>query len=266
MNQSAIVDPGAVELAFAYGMILLVVGLARLGSTGGEKGLLWASIRMVAQLTAVGFLLRLVFAVRSPLPALLILLTMGGFALQVVGGRLKSRLPGLYRIVGTSLLFGCGGVTVYFCLLVVGPTPWYDPRYLIPLASMILGNSMNGATLAVERYLAGVRERRDEIETALCLGASAATASAPALRHAFRAALIPITNSMAASGLVTLPGMMTGQILSGIDPFIAVKYQIAIMCAIVAGVALTAFLGLFQCRRACFTEFHQLRVDMLSGG
>jgi len=79
---------------------------------------------------------------------------------------------------------------------------------------------MNGASLAMERYLSEVRERRDEIETALSLGASSAAAGASALRHAFRAALIPITNSMAAAGLVTLPGMMTGQILSGTDPII----------------------------------------------
>lgn len=262
MNHSVIVDPGAANLAFSYGMILLVVGLARLGGAGREKDLLWASLRMIVQLTAVGFLLRLIFAVQSPLPTILILLVMGAFALQVIGGRVKSKVPGFYRIVGISLLFGCGGVTFYFCLMVVGASPWYSPRYLIPLASMILGNSMNGASLAVERYLSEVRERRDEIETALCLGASSANAAASALKQAFRAALIPTTNTMAAAGLVTLPGMMTGQILSGTDPLIAVKYQIAIMCAIVAGVALTAFLALHQCRKLCFTAFHQLRDDL----
>jgi putative ABC transport system permease protein len=262
VSQAVIIDPGVANLAFCYGMILLVVGLARLGGAGREKDLLWASFRMIVQLTAVGFLLRFIFAVQSPFPTLLILLLMGTFALQVMGGRVKSKVPGFYRIVGLSLLFGCGGVTVYFCLLVVGASPWYSPRYLIPLASMILGNSMNGASLAVERYLSEVRERRDEIETALCLGASSATAASPSLRQAFRAALIPTTNTMAAAGLVTLPGMMTGQILSGTDPLIAVKYQIAIMCAIVAGVALTAFLALCQCRKVCFTPFHQLRDNL----
>jgi putative ABC transport system permease protein len=249
-------------MAFAYGLILLVVGLARLSGAGRERALLWASLRMVAQLVAVGFLLRLVFAVRSPLLTLMILLSMVAFALQIIGGRIKSRLRGLHRMIGIALLFGCGSVTAYFCLLVVGPSPWYDPRYLVPLASMILGNSMNGATLALERYLSELRDRRDEIEVALCLGASAATAAAPALRQAFRAALIPVTNSMAAAGLVTLPGMMTGQILSGTDPLIAVRYQIAIMCAIVAGVAACSLLLLFQCRRACFTDFHQFRDNV----
>lgn len=259
MNPSIIIDPGLLDMVFSFGMILMVAGFSRLVGAGREGELLWASLRMVMQLVIVGFLLRLIFAVQSPLPTLLILLVMGAFALQVMAGRIRNRLPGFFRIVGTALLFGCGGVTAYFCLLVVGPSPWYEPRYLVPLASMILGNSMNGASLAMERYLAEVRERRDEIETALCLGASSVTASAPALRQAFRAALIPTTNSMAAAGVVVLPGMMSGQILSGTDPLIAVKYQIAIMCAIVAGVAFSTFLVLFQCRRACFTPFHQLR-------
>ncbi|ABA89248.1 ABC transporter, membrane protein [Syntrophotalea carbinolica DSM 2380] len=262
MSLTGIVDPGPANMAFAYGMILMVAGLVRLGGAGREKALLWASLRMVVQLVVVGFLLRFIFAVQSLVPTLLILLVMGTFALQVTGGRITTRIPGFYRIIGIALALGCGGVTGYFCLFVVGPTPWYDPRYLIPLASMILGNSMNGASLAMERYLSEIRERRDEIETALCLGASASTAAAPVLRKAFRAALIPITNSMAAAGLVTLPGMMTGQILSGTDPFIAVKYQIAIMCAIVAGVAGTTFLVLYQCRHACFTSSHQLRDNL----
>jgi putative ABC transport system permease protein len=262
MNQAGIIDPGLLDMAFGYGMILLVAGLFRLIGAGREKDLLWASLRMVVQLIAIGFLLRLIFAVQNPLATILILFVMGTFALQVSGGRIKIRVPGFYRIVGVSLLFGCGLVSVYFCFFVVGPSPWYDSRYLIPLASMILGNSMNGASLAMERYLSEVRERRDEIETALSLGASSAAAGASALRHAFRAALIPITNSMAAAGLVTLPGMMTGQILSGTDPIIAVKYQIAIMCAIVAGVAATTLLILFQCQRVCFTPSHQLRQNL----
>jgi len=132
----------------------------------------------------------------------------------------------------------------FICLLVVGYSPWYDPRYLIPLAGMIIGNSMNGASLAAERLTAEMRERHDELETALCLGATARQAAEPALRTAYRAALIPTMNTMAATGIVALPGMMTGQILSGTEPMLAVRYQIAIMCAITAS-SITAF---YLCR------------------
>lgn len=247
------------NLLWAYGALLLAAVLAWQRRIGQARALLWSSLRMVLQLLAVGYVLRWIFAARHPLPTLLMLLVMGGFALQIMAGRLRHKLPDFYRIVSTSLFAGCGGITLYFCLLVVGLSPWYDPRYLIPLAGMIIGNSINGACLAVERLAAEMTERRAEIEAALCLGASARMACQEPLRNAFRAALLPSINTMAAMGVVSLPGMMTGQILSGIDPLTAVKYQIAIMCAIIGAVALSSALLLLQGYRAYFTDAHQLR-------
>lgn len=256
-----IIELGGADLAVGYSLILLTAALARLRGIGQEREILWASARMVAQLLAVGYVLHLVFAVRHPLPVLLILLVMGGFAIQVLAGRVKNRMPGFYRVVSTSFFVGCGAVTFFFVVLVVGPNPWYDPRYLVPLAGMIIGNSMNGASLAAERLSAEMRERREEIEAALSLGATFRQASRQAVRSAFRAALIPTVNTMAAMGLVSLPGMMTGQILSGTAPVLAVKYQIAIMCAITGSVALTAFLIVLQGSRRYFTPAHQLRPE-----
>jgi putative ABC transport system permease protein len=259
MENQQIIPLELLHLVYAYGLILLSVGLARLWHIGQEQQMLWSSLRMVLQLLAVGYLLHLIFAIRSPLPVLLILLAMTGFSLQVVGTRIKSRMPHFYRVVGSSIIIGCGGVTFYFCFLVVGYSPWYDPRYLIPLAGMIIGNSMNSASLAAERLSSEMQERREEIETALCLGATARQAAEPAVRTAFTASLIPTMNTMAATGIVALPGMMTGQILSGTDPVIAVRYQIAIMCAITGAVAITSFLILLQGYRQYFTAAHQLK-------
>lgn len=259
MAAEKIVTLEIVDLVFAYGLILLAVGLARLVRIGEERRMLWASVRMVVQLIAVGYLLHLVFAVRSPLPVVVMLLVMAGFSLQVMGARVRHRMPRFYRVVGSSIFIGCGGVTFFFCALVVGYAPWYDPRYLIPLAGMIIGNSMNGASLAAERLSSEIRERREEIETALCLGATSRQASGTALSAAFRAALIPTMNTMAATGIVSLPGMMTGQILSGTEPIVAVRYQIAIMCAITGAVAVTSFLILLQGYRHYFTAAHQLK-------
>lgn len=259
MEKQDIVPLELIHLAWAYGLVLLTVALSRLRGIGQGKQLLWASFRMVVQLIAVGYLLHLVFAVRSPLLVLLILLAMAGFSLQVMGGRVKRRMPNFYRVAGSSILVGCGAVTFYFCLLVVEYTPWYDPRYLIPLAGMIIGNSMNGASLAAERLSSEMHDRREEIETAICLGATGRQASEPAVRTAFRACLIPTMNTMAATGIVALPGMMTGQILSGTEPIIAVRYQIAIMCAITGAVAITSLLLLVQGYRHYFTAAHQLK-------
>lgn len=259
MPDNSLIHLDLLQLVYAYALILLSISLARFRQIGQERQMLWASLRMVVQLLAVGYLLQLVFTVRSPLMVILILLTMTGFSLQIIGSRIRQRMPGFYRIMGSSIIIGCGSVTFYFCLLVVGYTPWYDPRYLIPLAGMIIGNSMNGASLAAERLAAEMRERRDELETALCLGATARQAAEPILRTAYKAALIPTINTMAATGIVALPGMMTGQILSGTAPMLAVRYQIAIMCAITAAVAITAFLILLQGYRSYFTAADQLR-------
>lgn len=259
MDNHQVVPMSLLQLACAYGLILLAVGFARVRQIGQERHLLWASIRMVLQLLAVGYLLNLIFTVHSPVPVLLMLLAMTGFSLQVAGARIKKRMPHFYRVMGSSIVIGCGGTTFYFCLLVVGYAPWYDPRYLIPLAGMIIGNAMNGASLAAERLSSEMHDRREEIETALCLGANARQASEPAVRAAYTASLIPTMNTMAATGIVALPGMMTGQILSGTAPVVAVRYQIAIMCAITGAVAITSFLILLQGYRHYFTKAHQLK-------
>jgi len=258
MGQAELIALDTIDLVWAYGLILLTFALARLQKVGQEKQFLWASVRMVAQLLAIGYTLHLVFAIRSPMPVLLILLVMAGFSVQVMAGRIKGKMPGFYKVVGGAILVGCGLVSFFFCLVVVGFTPWYDPRYLIPLVGMIIGNSMNGASLAAERLHSELAERKDEIETALCLGATARQASQEAMRSAFRAALIPATNTMAAMGIVSLPGMMTGQILSGTEPVVAVKYQIAIMCAITGAVAITTFLIVNRGYRSYFSRAHQL--------
>lgn len=259
MNSKPIIDLTLADLALVYGLILLVAALARLRGIGQERDLLWSSLRMVVQLLAVGYILHFVFALESAAPVLLILAVMTAFSVQAVADRVKQRMPRFYRIVGSSMLVGCGAATLFFCNAVIGLDPWYDPRYLIPLAGMIIGNSMTGAALAAERLAAEMRERREEIETALCFGATARAASREAVRSAYRAALIPSINAMAAMGIVFLPGMMTGQILSGTEPITAVKYQIAIMCVITGSVAITSFLLLLQGYRAYFTPAHQFR-------
>jgi len=258
---ASIIDLSLWDLVTVYSLLLMSIGLAHLLKAGQSKDLFWSGLRMFIQLLVVGYVLHLIFALETPLPVLLILIVMIGFAVQTIGARVKTKMPHFYRVVGTALLFGCGGMTFFFCSLVIGLEPWYDPRYLIPLAGMIIGNSMTGASLAVERLAAEFRERRDEIETGLCLGGSIQAVSETAVSSAFRAALIPSVNAMAAMGLVFLPGMMTGQILSGTEPLIAVKYQIAIMCVITGSVSLTTFFILKLGYRAYFTPYQSLRED-----
>jgi len=255
----SLIDLDLFHLLLVYALVLLAAGLSFFQRIGQGKEIVWASLRMVAQLLAVGYVLHAVFALNHPLLVLGILVLMVLVAVQTVVGRVQVRMPKLYRLVGGAIFFGCMGTTFFFTQLVIGLAPWYDPHYLIPLAGMIIGNSMTGASLAAERLASEVRARREEIETALCLGASARQAALPMVRQAYQAALTPSVNAMAAMGIVFLPGMMTGQILSGTAPLLAVKYQIAIMCVITGSVALTAFVILHLGWRQFFTPAHQLR-------
>ncbi|MCL2761141.1 MAG: iron export ABC transporter permease subunit FetB [Desulfuromonadales bacterium] len=259
MGTEQIVHIDTLQLIYAYGLILLAISLSRIQYFGLGKQLFWSSIRMGLQLLVVGYILTLIFTVNSPVLVILMLFIMIGFSMQIAGSRIKKRIPKFYRIVGISIIVGCGGATFYFCLVVVGYSPWYDPRYLIPLAGMIIGNAMNSATLASERLSSEIGERENEIETALCLGANPKQAVMPAIKSAYIAALIPTINTMAATGIVALPGMMTGQILSGTVPAIAVRYQIGIMCAITGATAITTFLILVQGYRQYFTAAYQLK-------
>jgi putative ABC transport system permease protein len=256
---TTIIDLSLWDLVTVYSLLLMSIALAHLLRAGQSRDIFWSGLRMFVQLLVVGYVLHLVFALESALAVLLILIVMSGFAVQTIGARVEKKMPNFYRVVGSAMLFGCGGMTFFFCTLVIGLEPWYDPRYLIPLAGMVIGNSMTGASLATERLAAEFHERREEIETALCLGSSVKLSAEPAVSSAFRAALIPSINAMAAMGLVFLPGMMTGQILSGTEPLIAVKYQIAIMCVITGSVALTAFIILRFGYRSYFTSYQSLR-------
>ena len=259
MQRAELIDLGLVDISLVYGMLLLIIGLARWRRFGQEKDMLIASIRMLVQLFAVGYILKIIFTLDEPWAVLLILFFMLAVAVQMTVSRVQHHMPGIYRIVGGALFLGCGCTTFVFCSLIITLSPWYDPRYLIPLAGMIIGNSMTGSSLAAERLAAEISDRREEIEVALSLGVSSSRAAHPAVRSAFRAALIPTVNAMAAMGIVFLPGMMTGQILSGTEPMLAVKYQIAIMCVITISVVLTSCLIVWQGVRSFFTSAHQLR-------
>jgi putative ABC transport system permease protein len=193
-----------------------------------------AVARMLLQLLAVGFVLVFIFESESPWLVLAILGVMisasAWIALRTVPGRRRGLYPRAWACIGLG-----GGLT--FLLVTQGVLqldPWYAPRYAVPLAGMIFANAMTSVSLAAERLYAELGRGADYTE---------------ARNFALTAALIPITNSMLAVGLVSLPGMMTGQILSGVDPLQAVRYQIMVMCMIFAASGLAAAALLVWVRR-----------------
>ncbi len=142
--------------------------------------------------------------------------------------------------------------------MVVGDDSWRDPRYVVPLAGMIVGNAMTGVALGANRLVDGIKSRRAMVETALMLGATPKVASRQVVRNAFDAALLPTINSMVSIGIVALPGMMTGQILAGVSPLIAIRYQIAIMLGIMGSVAFSVLILVEWGSRTFFNDEAQL--------
>lgn len=242
--------------------LVLLVGISRRFRLGIERQALVASARGTVQLVLVGYALAALFTVQRPELVLCALLVMLVVAARTAGSRLTQKLPGLAWLASAALSFGTGLGVVFMTAVVVQPTPWYDPQYLIPFAGMLLGNSMNGASLAGERFQTDLAARRAEVEARLCLGQSGPESVHPFLAKALRASMIPTVNSFAVAGVVQLPGMMTGQILSGVTPLVAVEYQILIFFLLMTSTAITTLTFLVLLRRRYLTEADQLRTHL----
>jgi putative ABC transport system permease protein len=155
-------------------------------------------------------------------------------------------------------------VTQFSILAIIQVDPWYDPQYLIPLLGMILGNALNGVSLGLEQFMESLVTNQGKIETLLSLGATRWEATHAEVQQAVRRGMIPMINSMMVMGLVSLPGMMTGQILAGANPLDAVRYQIIIVFAIASGTALGTLGVVLLAWQALLSPSHQLRLDRLT--
>ncbi|MCK1802434.1 iron export ABC transporter permease subunit FetB [Brevibacterium sp. R8603A2] len=252
------------QVGLAFVMVLVVLLLMVATRVGRRGEMLWACLRMTVQLVLVGLVLGWVFAHPSWWLTGLIFALMQVFAVATILGKFRGRLSrALRRVVVLASTAGTTGAVAWFLFVVVGLGPWYEPRYVIPIAGMLIGNSMTGITLGLKALVDGMRENRDAIEDALGLGAAPRAAIAPLVRSAFESALMPTINSMLGTGIVFLPGMMTGQILAGVDPMTAIGYQIAILLGIVGAVGTTVFLALVLGARTYFDARDRLRDDRI---
>jgi len=254
------------ELAAASVFVLINAGLSILFGLKVHRSLLVAAIRMVVQLALVGLVLTTLFSVASPLWTGVTALGMVLFAGHEAAQRQDRRLSGWWSYgLGTGcMMMSSVMVTVFALMTALRPNPWYDPRYAIPLLGMILGNCMTGVGLGLNTLTTSLASRRASVEAQLMLGATRQIAAAPVTREALRSALIPTINSMAATGVVSLPGMMTGQILSGVPPAEAVKYQILVMFLIAGGTGLGAVTAVLGGVYRLTDGRHRLRLDRLT--
>jgi putative ABC transport system permease protein len=183
-----------------------------------------------------------------------------------VTARQERRFAGWWGYgVGTlSMFISAFTVTVLALVLLIQPTPWYLPQHAIPLLGMLLGNTMNGISLGLDRLTSTAWQQRQVIEAKLMLGQSASNAISDIRRESMRVGLVPIVNAMAAAGVISLPGMMTGQILAGSPPLEAVKYQILIMFLIASGTGFGTLAAVWLGSRRLFDERERLRLERLS--
>ena len=254
------------DLAIAATLVVLNGVLSMALQLGLERQLLVATIRMIVQLLLVGLVLTALFAAASPLWTALAALAMILFAGREIMARQERRMRGFWAYgLGTGCMLVAGTLVTVFALLTqLQADPWYHPRYTLPLLGMILGNMMTGISLGLHTLTTGLARDKAAVEAQLMLGATRQQALLPATRAALRSALMPIINSMAATGLVSLPGMMTGQILAGVAPVEAVKYQLLVMFLIAGGTGLGAVAAVIGGGYRLTDGRHRLRLDRLA--
>jgi UDP-glucose/iron transport system permease protein len=251
------------DLALVGVLIVVAIAISRWQRLGLEGGFFIGAIRALVQLVVVGYVLVYLFAAEKWWLVVLALMVMLVAATSTAtrrrrGQSSKNERRRLFEISGTAMLISSGLTLAYVTQLVMRVQPWYEPRYLIPLFGMIIGNAMNGAALAAERLSSEMESRRGEVEAYLALGATPARAAAEPVRRALIAALIPSVNGLMVVGLVQLPGMMTGQILAGQSPLLAVRYQVVVAYMLAGATAMAAAIVVLRYRRTFFTSSSQL--------
>jgi UDP-glucose/iron transport system permease protein len=260
MASRSIIEVSWFDLAWAGGLMLIAVGISHWQKLGLAQRLVIGAIRTVVQLMLVGYALVYIFALDRWYLVGVALLGMLLVATKAAVNRQFRASRTLLMITGVAMLLASGLTLLYISTLVVRVIPWYNPQYLIPLFGMIIGSAMNAAAIAAERLASEMAARTAEIEAYLALGATAQQASQQPVRQALRAALMPTVNGLMVVGIVTLPGMMTGQILAGASPLIAIRYQIVVAFMQAAAVAITTAIVTLWYRRTFFTAALQLKV------
>ncbi|NOL50317.1 ABC transporter permease [Pelistega europaea] len=217
------------DIAIAASLILINGIISLIMRLGLVKSLLIGAIRTVVQLSVIGIVLKWIFTINHESVVLLILLVMTSIAAITAKGRNSFTYRGLLQDTFVAVWLPSWTVLFISMLLILRVDPWYSPQFLIPIGGMIIGNILTGVALVTERLLSEIKEKRAYIEMLISLGATPWESYQKIAKNAVSAGMMPSINNMMVVGLVSLPGMMTGQILAGQDPEQAVRYQIIML-------------------------------------
>lgn len=260
------VQLSSIDLGIAACLVLTIAVLSHMMRLGLSRDILVAGLRTTVQLLLIGLVLKFLFTHVCFAWLVGMSLVMLAAAGREVMHRQKRRFSGWWGLgVGTlSMFVSSFSITVLTLLAIIQLKPWYEPQYAVPLLGMLLGNTMTGIAIGLDRLTQMAWDQRDVIEARLMVGQDWSQAVSHIRRESTRGGMIPIVNSMAAAGLVSLPGMMTGQILAGAPPMEAVKYQILIMFLIAGGTGLGTMLAVWLGSKRLFDERQRLRLDRLT--
>jgi putative ABC transport system permease protein len=249
------------DLLCATGLVVVAALVSFVLRLDLEKRLAWASLRTATQLLMVGYVLKAVFELDRAWAVVLLMSFMVFMASRAAVGRASRTYRGATKDAFITLSLCAVITTLTVTRLVIGVEPWFKPQYVIPLLGMVLGNGLTGVSLSLNVVLDRLHGDRAIIEMELAHGASRWEAARDVLRDSVRLGMIPIINSMCVVGLVSLPGMMTGQILAGNPPLTAVRYQIVVMFMIAAATSLGCMGTVLFVYHHFFNHRHQLRWE-----
>ena len=241
-------------LLIALGMVAVAAIISELMHMGIGKTLMWSSCRALVQLCAMGFIIGYVIRSNNVWMVFSLMAVMLVAAVQIVMSRARGIPKGLAGPIFLSLV-----ITMLLMLALVTELIVRPPQLVVPLTGMLLGNTVTALAVGLSRFYESMEERRDEVDMMLALGATPWESARPSIVSSIRLGLLPTTASLASSGIVTIPGMMAGQVIAGGDPLNAAKYQFVVLDAIAALTLLADGLIMVMIYRTCFTADDQYR-------
>lgn len=250
------------QLALSVSLVLITGIISALLQLGLLKSLVWGTVRAFIQLSLIGYILTYVFKWNTLLVIIPLILLMCWVASREATKRIKNAPADPGAVTFLSLLASTFIVGLIVVVVIISPEPWYSARIMIPIFGMLLGNSMNAIALSLDRMYSDVAAHAEEVEQMLCFGATPWEAVAVHIKNALAAGMTPTINSLMVVGIVSLPGMMTGQILAGMDPQSAVRYQFVVQIMVAASVAIGCLLMIGLCYKKMFNEDRAMAESM----
>ncbi|QBG47485.1 ABC transporter permease [Verrucomicrobia bacterium S94] len=257
-----IVDMNTASTCSMFALLLIPTGIFLWLNLGLVRETLISAVRMTIQLLLVGIYLKYIFQLNNGFInsawVLIMMIAANASVLEKAG--LKRKLF-FWRTL-TGIAVSTFVVSAWFILVAIRPDPLYDARYMVPIIGMILGNCQRSNVMSLERFFSGIRANEQEFMTYLMLGATLHEAIRPYLRASLKATINPSLSTMATMGIVSLPGMMTGQILGGALPIPAIKYQIGIMLCIFTAMVIAALVNILLSLPVAFDDHQRLKTGI----